>query len=59
MTVAQLVAARDAALSVAGKHGIHIFDEFPHLQRDGQSARMPGIIGYALWTRIRNRIFRI
>lgn len=58
MTVAQLVAARDAALSVAGKRGIHIFDDF--LIFNGMGKRqMPGIIGYALWTRVRNRFSRV
>jgi len=58
MTVAQLVAARDAALSVAGKPGIHIFDDF--LIFNGMGKRqLPGIIGYALWTRLRNRLWRI
>jgi hydroxyacylglutathione hydrolase len=58
MTVAQLVAARDAALSVAGKSGIHLFDDF--LIFNGMGKRqMPGIIIYALWTRVRNRIWRV
>ncbi len=58
MTVAQLVAARDAALSVAGKSGIHIFDDFLIFNGMGKS-QMPGIIAYALWTRVRNRFSRI
>ena len=58
MTVAHLVAARDAALSVAGKSGIHVFDDFLIFNGMGQR-QLPGIIAFTLWTRVRNRLSRI
>ncbi|HEY7175789.1 MAG TPA: MBL fold metallo-hydrolase [Micromonosporaceae bacterium] len=58
MTVAQLVAARDAAVASAGRPGIHVFDDF--IIFNGMERRQaPAYIGYWLWSRLRNRVTRV
>ncbi|GIH16369.1 MBL fold metallo-hydrolase [Rugosimonospora africana] len=58
MTVAQLTAARDAAVSVAAKPGVHVFDDFVIFNDLGNPKR-PSYYGYWMWSRIRNRLARL
>jgi glyoxylase-like metal-dependent hydrolase (beta-lactamase superfamily II) len=52
MTVAQLTAVRDAAASVAGQPGAHVFDEFI-IFNGPCTAAMIRQLGRALWARVR------
>lgn len=58
MTVAQLSAARDAAVSVAAKPGVHVFDDFVIFNDMGNRSR-PSYYAYRLWSCTRNRVVRL
>jgi hydroxyacylglutathione hydrolase len=55
MTVAQLVAVRDAAGSVADRPGVHTFDDFIIFNGPCNGA-LPKLIARALWGRLGNRV---
>ncbi len=55
MTVDQLVAVRDAARSVAGRPGAHVFGDFIIFALPSPPA-MARQVARALWWKVRNRV---
>jgi hydroxyacylglutathione hydrolase len=54
LTVADLVAARDAAHETAARPGVHRYERFVVISRPGRLATA-GYLGRALWARLTNR----